>query len=265
MQRLVVDSSQIHPPIAHLSIDQCHYLRRVLRLKLGDRFIVLDGQGRSWVATLSQSDAAESSQVEFAGRAIANLLEPIVSPTELPVSITLVVALPKGNSFDDIVRQATELGVVQIAPVISDRTLLNPSPQKRDRWQRIAQEAAEQSERQQVPVILEPISFSEYLGNLAEAPFVQGYLAVTRYVAPHLLDCLLSPSLPALASLPSSPNSLSIAIGPEGGWTEMEVEAAIAVGYQPVSLGRRILRTVTAPIAALTLIAAVYERGTVER
>ncbi|GAB4342855.1 MAG: 16S rRNA (uracil(1498)-N(3))-methyltransferase [Leptolyngbyaceae cyanobacterium] len=245
LQRIVVNPTQIVPPVVHFTAEQRHYLSRVLRLQEGDRVIVMDGQGYSWLVQLVHPSHADLQ---------AEILEAIACQTELPIAITLVMALPKGNAFDEVVRQVTELGVSCIAPVISDRTLLHPSLQKLERWRRIAQEAAEQSERQIVPTIQEPISFQEHLKTLptTELSVSPHYLCVTRHTAPHLLDCL--------HSLPLSPLlSLTVAIGPEGGWTEVEVERAIATGYQPVSLGDRILRTVTAPVVALSLIAAVLE------
>jgi 16S rRNA (uracil1498-N3)-methyltransferase len=285
LQRLVVDPTQILLPVVHFTAEQRHYLSRVLRLQAGDRVIVMDGQGHSWLAKLVHPSHADLQ---------AEVLEEIAYQTELPIAITLVMALPKGNAFDEVVRQVTELGVSCIAPVISDRTLLNPSPQKLERWRRIAQEAAEQSERQIVPTIQEPISFHEHLKALStcDLSLSPHYLCVTRHPAPHLLSCLqhtipqtdlincvstpipnsqsLIPTLqspipnsqsliPTLQSPIPNSQSLTIAIGPEGGWTEVEVERAIATGYQPVSLGDRILRTVTAPVVALSLIAAVLE------
>ncbi len=269
MQRLVVSPSQITAPLIHLSAEQQHYLHRVLRLQGGDRFIAMNGQGESWLARLVEPAS---------GQLQAEILEAIAAHTELPIAVTLVMALPKGNGFDDVVRQVTELGVSSIVPVISDRTLLHPSPQKLDRWQRIAQEAAEQSERQIVPTIAVPISFQHHLASLSQPSFKQtsdvsqlslNYLCVTRYTAPHLLNCLVasraatSQQLVAnscqLTAISHQPLVISITIGPEGGWTDQEVKQAIAAGYQPVSLGSRILRSVTAPITALSLIAAVYE------
>lgn len=243
LQRVVIDPCQICLKAIALTQDQQHYLGRVLRLQAGDRFIVMDGQGQSWLANLIILD----DQLQ------AEIVEPVQTHTELPVCITLVMALPKGNGFDDVVRQATELGVACIVPVLSDRTLLNPSPQKCDRWRRIAQEAAEQSERQHVPILQDPIPFTQSLTHLTLAP---NYICVTRRTVPHLLNCLLSVSP---FPFPLSP-SITLAIGCEGGWTDAEVEQAIAAGYQPVSLGSRILRAVTAPIVALSLIAAVQER-----
>jgi 16S rRNA (uracil1498-N3)-methyltransferase len=197
-QRLVVEPSQIRDRHIVLTSQQQHYLNRVLRLGVGDRFIVMDGQGHSWLAALANVDQAQ-------------ILEPITVQSELPVAITLVAALPKGSGFDEVVRQSTELGVGCIAPVISDRTLLQPSPQKLERWRRIAQEAAEQSERQIVPTILEPAKFIQHLQNSNDTAIK--YLCVARGNAPHLIHCLQnSPDsqLPALGRhkalpLPSLP------------------------------------------------------------
>lgn len=234
----MIAPAQVQSQHIHLTNEQRHYLHRVLRLQVADRFIAMDGQGQSWLASLMATETAS-----------AQILEPIRVESELSVAITLVAALPKGSGFDEVVRQATELGVAYIAPVLSDRTLLNPSPQKLERWRRIAQEAAEQSERQIVPAILEPVSFVD---SLASSNTSSRFLCVTRVEAPHLLDCLQQGTLQ---------NEITVAIGPEGGWTEAEVEQAIAAGYQPVSLGDRILRAVTAPLVALTLIAAACETG----
>ncbi|MBD2086788.1 16S rRNA (uracil(1498)-N(3))-methyltransferase [Trichocoleus sp. ST-U3] len=278
LQRLAIAPSQFQNQQIILTAEQQHYLSRVLRLREGDRFIAMDGQGHWWLAKL------EANQ--------GQLLEPISVQTELPCSITLMVALPK-NGFDEVVRYSTELGVVAIAPVVSDRTLLNPSPQKLERWRRIAQEAAEQSERQIVPTILEPVSFSAALSSLkinSSSTRDKNYICVARGDSPHLLDCLIH-LLPQETSPPTHPlqgdgspappslqgrgagglgfsgakyenkesRTIIIAIGPEGGWTPAEVEQAIASDFQPVSLGRRILRSITAPMVALSLVAAAWE------
>ncbi len=248
LQRLVVDSGQLQNKRLFLTQSQKHYLKRVLRLNSGDRFIAMDGQGHAWLASLVvQPDDPLEYQAE--------ILEPLAAGTELSVRVTLVAALPKGNGFDEVVRQATELGVDQILPVMSDRTLLHPSLQKVERWQRIANEAAEQSERLCVPRIAAPVSFAEHIYQECQRsePLVKKYLCVARGNVPHLLECLQS------GISESPPASIVLAIGPEGGWTEDEIAGAIAAGYHPVSLGTRILRTVTAPLVALSLLAAVCE------
>lgn len=233
LQRLVIAPSQLQDKKIVLTTQQQHYLSRVLRLQAGDRFIAMDGSGQSWLAVVTQAGV--------------QIVEQILVQTELPVSITLMLALPKGNAFDDVVRQCTELGVAAIVPVLSDRTLLNPSPQKLERWRRIAKEAAEQSERAFVPSISDPVPFTD---SLATVTATYRYFCVTRRNCPHLKSVLNSVS-------PAS--EILIAIGSEGGWTENEVDRAIASKFQPVSLGNRILRAVTAPIVALSLASATFE------
>ena len=232
LQRLAIAPSQLQNQQILLTTQQKHYLGNVLRLREDDRFIAMDGQGHWWLAVLK--------------RAEAQILESISVQTELAVSITLMVALPKGNAFDEVVRYCTELGVACIAPVLSDRTLLNPSVQKLERWRRIAKEAAEQSERSFVPAILEPVPFAT---SFEVHTATHRYLCVARSTVPHLKD--------AISSVTTT--EILIATGPEGGWTASELECAQAAGFQLVSLGRRILRAVTAPIVALSLVAAAFE------
>ena len=232
-QRLTIAPNQIVTDRITLTPDQRHYLQRVLRLRAGDRFIAIDGLGHWWLSAIDTDNTAQ-------------ILEAIAVQTELPINLTLLMAMPK-TGMDDIVRQATELGVTTILPIRSDRTLLQPSVQKLDRWRRIAQEAAEQSERQIVPTILDPIAFRDCLLQFEST---RRYIGVTRSAVPHLQHCLR----------PQSPNeTVAIAIGPEGGWTEAEVDAATAAGFEPVTLGKRVLRAVTAPIAAIALIVSAYE------
>ncbi|MBE9032353.1 16S rRNA (uracil(1498)-N(3))-methyltransferase [filamentous cyanobacterium LEGE 11480] len=233
LQRVVVSPAQIQDGTITLEKTQSHYLQRVLRLKVGDRFIAMDGQGQTWLAKI--------------GETVATIIEPVAVDSELPHWVTLAIALPKGSGFDEVVRQVSELGVARIVPIISERTLLQPNAKKQARWQKIAAEAAEQSERSIVPLIAEPIQWKKYLQS--EPSCGQRFLCWERGDSPALLD-----ALPQAA--------VELAIGPEGGWTTAEVEAAVAVGYQPVSLGKRILRAVTAAVAVMAIVAAAQERCT---
>ncbi|MBD1911812.1 16S rRNA (uracil(1498)-N(3))-methyltransferase [Leptolyngbya sp. FACHB-16] len=241
MQRVAIAPSQIHSTELHLNDKQIHYLQRVLRLQVGDRFVAMDGLGHWWVAQLETvSDRA-------------TLLESLPVANELPIPITLLVAMPKGSGMDDIVRQCTELGVHTIVPVVSDRTLLQPSPQKLDRWRRIACEAAEQSERQIIPAIDKPLAWAEAL-SLGNPEQDARYLCAARGNSPLLLNALTQ----QLADSPK-PTSIVLATGPEGGFTAGEEELAIAHQFQLISLGRRILRAVTAPGCAIAVAASVLE------
>lgn len=246
LQRLTIAPSQIAGQQIQLTAQQRHYLHNVLRLGDGDRFIAIDGRGNGWLASLNENASA------------AEMLEPVFAKTELPISVTLLIALPK-NGMDDIVRQATELGVESILPIISDRTVLKPSSQKSDRWQRIAQEAAEQCERQIIPQVLPPIFWAKALQTW-NSNSATCYLCEARGNHPHLLSCLQS-EMDESAPDPEAKaqSSTVLAIGCEGGWTDAEIEGAIAAGYQPVSLGSRILRAVTAPLVALSLVGAACD------
>lgn len=235
--RLVISPEQKQTETITLTFAQQHYLKRVLRMQNGDRFVVMDGQGKSWLAEIEGESA--------------HIIEAINISTELPVAVTLIAALPKGNNFDQVVRACTELGVTTFIPTISDRTLLKPSSHKLERWRKIATEAAEQSERQIVPAILNPVSFTEAISKVSNVSNIETarYICVARGDRSSLWKCLQDKSY----------QEIVIAIGCEGGWTKAEVESAINLGYQPVSLGNRILRAVTAPIVAVSSIVAAFE------
>ncbi|MDY6938018.1 MAG: 16S rRNA (uracil(1498)-N(3))-methyltransferase [Cyanobacteriota bacterium] len=258
-QRIAIAPSQFDLPYIHLTRDQQHYLSRVLRLQSGDRFIAMDGEGQWWLARLKAPTPLDSPlNSPLNSQAWTAIVEEQLQvQTELSVAVTLIAALPKGNGFDDVVRACTELGVDRILPALSDRTLLEPSPRKIERWRRISREAAEQSERQVIPTIADPLPFPSILQSEVFPPHL--YICVARGDAPHLLDCLQESPPDAFAQ--RLQRRIALAIGPEGGWTPEEVTAAIDAGFVPVSLGCRILRAVTAPIVALSLVAAALERA----
>lgn len=234
-QRFVIQREQLQGNKIDLNASQNHYLRRVLRLKAGDRAIAIRGDGSAWIVELT-ADQAE-------------MIAPIKINTELPVSVTLLVSLPK-QGIEEIIRCCTELGVTTIVPILSERTLLNPSANKLTRWQRIAQEAAEQSERAIVPSILQPMHLSWALSLYGDGSS-QCYFCTARREVP-LFGLMLSQNL-------TFGESLVIATGCEGGWTDSEILTAQEAQFQLVSLGRRILRAVTAPITAASLVASFSE------
>jgi 16S rRNA (uracil1498-N3)-methyltransferase len=238
--RLVIKPTQIQEGQISLDAQQLHYLLRVLRLGNGDRFLALDGVGNAWLAEIRESSA--------------QIIESVEIKTELPIPLSLITALPKGSGYEQVIRCCTELGVSNFIPVISDRTLLKPNPNKVERWRKIATEAAEQSERQIVPQILEPV---KYISALKQVPATQDkYICMARGDLPSLWQSL---HLQHLQQLQPTPSGIIIATGCEGGWTDAEVAQAIALGFQPVSLGKRILRAITAPIVASSIVTAILE------
>ncbi|AFZ34089.1 Ribosomal RNA small subunit methyltransferase E [Stanieria cyanosphaera PCC 7437] len=227
--RIVITPEQKQDDRVVLNPSQQHYLQRVLRMNNGDLIIVMNGRGLSWLAQLEGN--------------LAHILEPITTSTELPLPITLITALPKGSGYEDIVRCCTELGVNTFIPVISDRTILKPSPNKVERWRKIATEAAEQSERQVVPQITNPIKFTQAIKQTINQESDR-YICVARGDLPTLWSCL--------TQVPE--REIILATGCEGGWSPQEIEKAIQQGFQPVSLGNRILRAITAPMVAVTIV-----------
>ena len=239
--RLVITSTQQKEDRILLNSQQQHYLKGVLRLGNGDRFIAMDGKGKSWIAEIEGETA--------------RCLELLEVVTELPFDVSLITALPKGNGYEQILRCCTELGVSRFLPVISSRTIIKPSSNKVERWRKIVVESAEQAERQIVPQILSPLSFTETIGNLTcvENNLAESEVLGNRYI------CVARGNLPSLWSCLQNitPQHITIATGTEGGWTPAEIEKAIAAKFQPVSLGKRILRAVTAPITAVSLVAVI--------
>ena len=234
LYRLVFAASQQTDEIVALTPEQQHYLKRVLRLSEGDRFIAMNGRGKSWLAELKGVKA--------------RLVELINLKTELTVNLTLITALPKGNGYEQILRCGTELGVSQFIPVKSDRSLLEPSSNKVNRWRKIVIESAEQAEREIVPQVIEPQPFKTAMTKLVNQN-CDRYICVARGNYPSLGSCLQTSVQPEII----------IATGAEGGWTKTEIAIAIDRQLKPVSLGKSILRAVTAPIAAATLVNALTE------
>lgn len=218
-----------------LSADVSRYLTRVMRLGAGDRFVALDGLGHAYEAVLESPASA--------------ILGPEAPAHEPGVGVRLIQALPKGDKLEWILQKATELGASRLTPLATRHAVVKLDAGKAEgklaRWKAIAQEAAEQCERGRVPEIDAPTT----IARLGWAPDAFVGLLAERAAAPALLSAL--PPVPP-------PGGVVLLVGPEGGWAPEEVEALVAKGARPVSLGARILRTETAALAALAIVAARY-------
>ncbi len=234
-----------HAELLQVPLEQpeTHYLRRVLRLRLGDRLAITDGAGRLWTALLAE--AAEGPGV------VAELEQPLGQPLlEEPkpaLALELAMAFPKRDG-DLVLRMVCELGLDRIAPLLAERSVA--AELKHERGMGILREAAEQCERLWLP---ELVPLRPAAACLGQAPAGIGLLATTRRAGLPLLAARLDELAASLESKPS-PRVITLAVGPEGGWTEREEELAIAHGWQPVSLGPTILRSSTAAVAAATLL-----------
>ncbi|AFY60887.1 16S rRNA (uracil(1498)-N(3))-methyltransferase [Synechococcus sp. PCC 6312] len=231
--RLTIPQARTEGDNLTLTPEQHHYLGHVLRLGPRANFIAMNGQGQAWLAELS----LDTHQ--------ATLIHPLDQAHELPIDLVLCIAILRNNALDQVIHQATELGVKQIYPILTARSLPAPSSQKLTRWQRIAQEAAEQSERLYVPQITTPQAWTEVL-KLGD-PLSRKYICSLGEQIRSLVN--------QLADQQETSREIWLAVGPEAGWTETEQELARAANWYPVSLGTRTLRAITAAIVGLGLIA----------
>ncbi len=209
--------------------DTAHHLGRVLRAEVGQLFELSDGK----TAWLGRIESVKKERIEFA------LVEPIAS-REPALETTLLLSLVKFDSFEWALEKATELGVRTIEPLAaarSEKALLNAAEKRAERWKKILLEAAQQSRRVSIPelkLIEKPVK------AFARAEGCKVMLSERVEAQP--LKCILN-GLKAEKAV--------FAIGPEGGWTDEELDAAEAAGFRQASLGGLILRTETAVVTAL--------------
>lgn len=216
-----------------------HQIKDVLRMKIGERLELLTGDGRLHEARIIKLAKDRIDCEIIASRA---------DESEPKIKLTLVQGLPKGRKMDLIVEKCVELGVHQIIPMLTERTVAKEA--KLERWRKIAKEAAEQSKRAIIPEIKEAIKFNDVL-KLKD----QFSLALIPWELE--TDCSLKKFF--TDNRITGYSDILIVIGPEGGFAEEEVTAAKKAGFVSVSLGPRILRTETAGLAALAAI--TYELG----
>lgn len=243
LPRFFLASEQIQGDRVVIQDPDLHHLVRVLRLRVGDRFFGLDGVGGLLHVEL---DAIEKHQ------ALGTVVRREAAVGELTIPVTLVQGLPKGDKFEWIVQKATELGASRIVPMLTERTIVKLGDRAEDkvrRWQAIAKEAAEQCERAKVPLLEPPVAFASWLRR-PDSPTTLRLACLERAGT----DAIAI----ALASLPGAA-AIEVVVGPEGGFTPTEAEALIEHGARPVSLGKRILRTETASLAALAVVASHLE------
>lgn len=224
--------SDIRQDQAVFSDEQAHQIGRVLRLRPGERVMVLDNAGWQYEAELAE-----------VGRRVTAVLHARQPATNEPTShLTLFQAVLKRDNFEWVLQKGTEIGVTRFVPLITERTVAHP-PHKLDRWQRILTEAAEQSRRGRIPQLAEPVRLAD---AWAEAQAAELALLPWEGAAQETL---------AAALAGKRPSTIAMLIGPEGGWTDDEVGNGRARGLIPVTLGPRILRAETAAIvsAALTM------------
>ena len=225
-----------------LPADEARHLTRVLRLGAGAEVAVFDGRGTEYRAV-----------VEAAVRETAALriVERLPTPPPPAVRVNLVLAVLKGDNMDAAVRDGTMMGAESIQPVLTDHTDVKPSfarrPETLARWRRVAMASVKQCRRATLPVIHEPQNFSAWLASSdsqVRLMFVEPSAAEKRLP----LKAALTMPMPATAA---------VILGPEGGWSREELQAAAAAGCTLVTLGPLTLRADAVPVAAMAALAAL--------
>lgn len=215
---------------------------QVLRLQPGDAVTLFDGRGGQWQAELG----------DIGRKAVqARLLVHEAIERELPTPVTLALGMPANERMDALVEKATELGAAAIVPLLCERSVLRltgeRAERRRDHWQAVAIAACEQSGRNRVPTIHPPQPLRDWL---ASAPGE----------ALRLVLSLADGTQPLRARLAGAAGGpVCLLSGPEGGLSPAELHSAAAAGFLPTTLGARVLRADTAPLAALAVIAALEE------
>jgi len=238
--RFFISPEQVSGQQVSLSGEDVRHIATVLRMKPGEELLLCDGQGTDYAARVTQVTKSEIV-AEITGQSKREPQQP---------RILLGQGLPKSDKMDWIAQKATELGVGTIVPIVTERTIMKVRDEGKrvSRWQKIAREAAMQSNRPDIPLVDPIVPFSEFLrtlnsepGTLLLFPWEEGTLPVKDILCKR-----------------QDIKKIVVLIGPEGGFSQKEAELAKAKGFHLVSLGRNILRTETAAIAVLSMIGYEY-------
>lgn len=216
-----------------LAADASHHLAKVLRMQSGAELVLFNGDGGEYPATITAIDKRSVSV------ATGQLTESVL---ESPLQLHLGIAMSKGERMDWIVQKATELGVTHLTPLISERVEVRLQGERAEKklahWRGIAIAACEQCGRNRLPLIEEIQTLSDWLQTTdADAKFVLHHRA----------------AVPLDNNAPR-PASVALLIGPEGGLSDSEISAAQRQQFAPLQLGPRVLRTETAPLAAISVL-----------
>lgn len=242
MRRFFISSQQVNDNVVIVTGANVNHIGNVLRLTVGDELILSDGMDFEYQAEISEIHPS---------KIVATILKKeridLLSP-----QVTLVQAIPKGAKMDTIVRQATELGVSSVIPVITSRTVVRLSREKKEkkrkRWQNIAKEAAEQSQRSSLPIVAAVCRWDEALQEMASNDLAVAFWEeASEFFSERVFNRFQKGKKPEK----EESYNCCILIGPEGGFSSDEIRDLDSEGINCFSLGKQILRTETASAVAL--------------
>jgi 16S rRNA (uracil1498-N3)-methyltransferase len=254
--------------------DDAHHLIRVMRAKEGEKVIVSDGISREALVQIRELDKE---------RVTADIVERLSMTNEPDVEVWIAQSLPKGDKMELVIQKGTEIGADRFIPFVSERTVVQLDAKKEgkriERWQKIAKEAAEQAHRNRVPTVDLPLTWKGLLqlASQADAAWICYEKENGLQLKQEIQAALMKRQAISIDSNSQQGNGFTVSagidngleeprklrlmliVGPEGGFSEREIETAEAAGCRSISLGRRILRTETAAMVGLTCI--LYESG----
>lgn len=223
-----------------LTVEASHHAFTVLRLKEGDPLIVFNGEGGEYTATIVST--SKKSVVIRTGT--FNSLN-----NESPLHIHLAIGISKGERFDFVLQKATELGATEITPLFTERTEAKRDPERQEkiqrRWQNILINACEQSQRNLLPKLNFPTDLSTCLNDEKSEKKIILHHHVRRN-SQQMLD------------KNTKYKSVCLMVGPEGGFSDAEFQLAMQQGFAALALGPRVLRTETAPLAAISIVQLLW-------
>ena len=246
MHRFFVEEPSIGEDTIRITGGDVNHIKNVLRMSLGDQICVINGQNnKEYYCEITEIGNDE---------VCTQIREVRDADQELKSKIVLFQGLPKSDKMELIIQKAVELGVHKIVPVSTDRTVVKldakKEANKRKRWMNISESAAKQSGRLYIPEVTQVVSYKEALAMAKEMdvrliPYelAEG-MEKTREIMSHI----------------EPGQSVAVFIGPEGGFESSEIEKAMEIGVQPVTLGKRILRTETAGLVTLAMLVYNLER-----
>ena len=244
MYRFFVEPSQVEETFIRICGSDVNHIKNVLRMKTGEEILISTGETMEYTCYIEEFLEDEVT---------AHIMYAQEAGYELSSKIYLFQGLPKSDKMEWIIQKAVELGVHQVIPVATKRAVVRlegkKEVNKQRRWQAISESAAKQSKRMQIPTVHMPVTFQQALAMMAESdvrlmPYenaegMEGTRRILESIEPG--------------------ESIAVLIGPEGGIDEAEVEMAMKAKVEPITLGKRILRTETAGMTVLSILVYLLE------